>query len=143
MPPSRVREIFDRVVDLPGGERDGLLDRECAGDGALRESVVSLLAAHDGAGEFLAAPAISSDELRRGDDELPAGSRVGAYTIEKKLGEGGFDAQAIDVSRVWVAPMLAKSRVPNGIATKILVELPPAPPSSSRSALLAGVPRAA
>ncbi|MEM1177138.1 MAG: protein kinase [Acidobacteriota bacterium] len=50
---SDVKRIFNIVVDLPEGERDGALRRECGGDVSLRGAVVSLLEALDESATFL------------------------------------------------------------------------------------------
>ena len=36
-------EVFNIALELPGGERAAYLDRECAGDAALRQRVEELL----------------------------------------------------------------------------------------------------
>ncbi|MEO1368976.1 MAG: hypothetical protein AAFX50_17505, partial [Acidobacteriota bacterium] len=60
-----VKRIFDHVADLPVGERDAALDRECGDDLALRSGVVGLLAALD---ESVALASTGADR--------PAGARV-------------------------------------------------------------------
>ena len=75
-PEAKAESLFVRALDLPpGGARDALVARECAGDPALHQEVQSLLRAHDEAGDFLA------------EDPAP---RLSGYTIEHKIGEGGL-----------------------------------------------------
>lgn len=76
---SRLRELFDRVRELPSGERDAVLERELATESELRRELDALLRAHDEASGFLA------------DRPAPAaGTVVGAYTLIEPIGEGGF-----------------------------------------------------
>lgn len=56
-PLSREEAIFNAAFELPPDQRAALLDRECAGDAALRAGVEALLRASDAAGaSFLDAP---------------------------------------------------------------------------------------
>src|SRR5689334_18040148 len=88
---QKVRAIFDQAVEQPPGERDAFIDRECGDDIALRSAVRELLTAHEQAGDFLADPTIRPEPIGAENiDPFPPGSRVGAYTIVKPLGEGGF-----------------------------------------------------
>ncbi|WP_415909903.1 protein kinase domain-containing protein [Oleiharenicola sp. Vm1] len=80
--PSREREIFERAGELPAAERAGFLAEACGADAALRQRLDALLAAADDAGGFLAAP---EDEAGEGP-----GTRIGAYRLAAKIGEGGF-----------------------------------------------------
>ena len=88
------RAIFDELADLPTGARPDELARRCGGDAELRALVERLLAQHDqGVGDFLEKPAIgaaaSGDAAADGfADDLP--TRIGAYTIVRKIGEGGM-----------------------------------------------------
>ncbi|MCC6652796.1 MAG: serine/threonine protein kinase, partial [Candidatus Eisenbacteria bacterium] len=76
---SRLRELFERVRELPSGERDAVLERELANESGLRRELDALLRAQDEASGFLA------------DRPAPAaGTVVGAYTLIEPIGEGGF-----------------------------------------------------
>jgi eukaryotic-like serine/threonine-protein kinase len=76
---SRLRELFERVRELPSGERDAVLERELANESQLRRELDALLHAHDEASGFLA-------------DRPPtaSGTVVGPYTLIEPIGEGGF-----------------------------------------------------
>ena len=50
------KDIFLEAAELDQARRGALLDERCGADAALREQVMSLLAAHDSAGAFLAEP---------------------------------------------------------------------------------------
>ncbi|HEU4564502.1 MAG TPA: serine/threonine-protein kinase [Gemmatimonadaceae bacterium] len=84
----RIEEIFDAVLDAPAPERDTLLDAACAGDAALRDEVLSLLAAHE-----VESPALE-EIVRRAAADLVDGAalaeRIGPYRLERELGRGGM-----------------------------------------------------
>jgi serine/threonine protein kinase len=101
MPPepdaTRVVTVFESAVDLPPEERARFLDRECAGDAALRAEVESLLA------HLREAPSSGSGEAsRRGSREdarphvpaqappMPCGTLLGRYVVLERLGAGGM-----------------------------------------------------
>jgi serine/threonine protein kinase/tetratricopeptide (TPR) repeat protein len=76
---SRMRELFERVRDLPSDERGPVLEAELPDDPVLRAEVQALLESNDAAAGFLA--------------ERPApgaGSMVGPYRLIEPIGEGGF-----------------------------------------------------
>jgi serine/threonine protein kinase len=71
-------------------ERAAYLDRACAGDRALRQSIESLLKANEGAGGFLSRPAPA---LRARPDQPireGPGTIVGSYKLLEAIGEGGM-----------------------------------------------------
>ncbi|HUN80413.1 MAG TPA: serine/threonine-protein kinase [Phycisphaerae bacterium] len=87
---SEARVLFDELVELPLPQRGRSLREKCASDPELRGLVERLLQQHDkGLGEFLERPYVdASAEVAAVDEELP--SRIGAYEIVRKLGEGGM-----------------------------------------------------
>jgi len=100
-PPSKPPEqdLFERVVDLPSGERAGALDRLCEGDTTLHSRVCALLVALDSATGFLDAEGSGAATLADhaidlpGPDAVPGervGDRIGPYSLLSVLGEGGF-----------------------------------------------------
>jgi WD40 repeat protein len=94
--------LFHLALAKPADERAAFLDRECAGDPALRRHVEALLQAHEHPGSFLANPAvgpISTAHPETGDnaaatpgpaDPVGPGCRIGPYKLMQKIGEGGM-----------------------------------------------------
>src|SRR6188768_2624893 len=112
---DRLIEVFNEAKTRPAGaERDGFLAEACGDDAELKEQVLSLLQAHDGAGEFLKSqPALSPEieaELARLKPE-EAGERIGPYKLREQMGEGGFGV-------VWVAEQ--QEPVRRTVALKII-----------------------
>jgi serine/threonine protein kinase/tetratricopeptide (TPR) repeat protein len=97
--PQQVQAVFLQAVEVPPAERGALLDRACAGDGALRQCVESLLLAHDQPGSFLGHPADalvntrgenSSDAAANEDPAGRPGTVIGPYKLLEPIGEGGM-----------------------------------------------------
>src|SRR5438067_737529 len=90
----RANDLFLKAAEMcsPDGRRE-FLERECAGDPALRAEVEALLEANDRAGGFLEAPAPAAHLVAT--VEAPAvaerpGTTIGPYKLLEQIGEGGF-----------------------------------------------------
>ena len=102
-----LRRLFDLVITLPAAERGAALDRECGGDTGLKQRVEAMITATQ---EDKAESSPTTD-ARYGADEdatlhisdaLPVtsgadgtvregpGTKIGPYTLLRKIGEGGF-----------------------------------------------------
>ena len=81
---DRANQLFSDALELPAGERGAFVQRECAGDTNLCESVLKLLARFETLGSFLEAPAGGHSELSPGD------LLDGRFRILETLGRGGM-----------------------------------------------------
>ena len=79
---SRIKELFQAVVDRSPSEREAFLEDACGSDHGLRQQVESLLTAHVAAGDFAEKPAM--DVLT----ESPGGA--GVYQLQSLIGAGGM-----------------------------------------------------
>ena len=93
----RIGALFDRIVELPEGERDAALDTACADDPTLREEITALLR-RDAAGGIdavlLDAPARVAanwiDEAERSGIACGGDRCIGPWRILRELGRGGM-----------------------------------------------------
>jgi serine/threonine protein kinase len=79
---QRTLRLFENALALEGAERTAFLERECAGDAALRAEVQALLDADAAAGDFLAQPLAASHGR--------SGERLGVYRLTRLIGNGGM-----------------------------------------------------
>src|SRR5437762_12703426 len=85
------RDLFIAALKIPAlAERFAWLDRECAGDAALRLRLDVLLQAFDKAGSLLENPVVAvGPTIDEPITERP-GTIVGPYKLLEQIGEGGF-----------------------------------------------------
>ena len=95
---SAVKQLFDQALALPIPEREAYVRAQAVNDAVCRE-VLSLLAFEqpddpDGGDSFTAGPKVSAFASPPGGgahgEVLPAGSRLGAWTVVAPLGVGGM-----------------------------------------------------
>jgi non-specific serine/threonine protein kinase/serine/threonine-protein kinase len=105
---SRIDAIFAeaRAITNPA-QRAEYLDKACAGDAVLRAEVESLLAADQGAADFMKLEVPPTAVLSGAN----AGDRIGRYKLLEKIGEGGF-------GEVWMAEQ--EEPVRRRVALKII-----------------------
>src|SRR5688500_9814678 len=87
---DRLESLYSEVSRLPVGDRRAFLDRECAHYSDLRRELEELLACSDPAADFF-------DRFRNAMGDAPAehadalaGTLVGRYRLESRLGAGGM-----------------------------------------------------
>jgi len=89
---QKVEEVLQAALDVPETRRPALLAEVCFGEPELHQEVLSLLAAHEEAGDFMEQPAIEQDAhvLLRHDAQEFIGLEIGPYRVMKRLGGGGM-----------------------------------------------------
>jgi serine/threonine protein kinase len=93
----RVTALFDELLDATDGERERVLARHVGDGAAVVAEVRTLLTAHHAADGRFDRPVLtrltsSQVEALAPPDRLLRAGRVGAFTIVRKIGEGGMGA---------------------------------------------------
>ena len=89
----RVDTIFDAALDIPTEEHTAFIERECAGDEALRVEVLELVRAYHRSESVLESPAARLaapllDAAVGADGPVPA--RIGSFRVVREIGSGGM-----------------------------------------------------
>ena len=117
-----LRGLFEGALGRPKHQRAAFLADHTKGDAALRREVESLLAAHEGAGEFLSTPALGPrpeppgqpNRSHSGPTRLTPGTSLGAFTILEPLGAGGmgevYRARDVRLDRLVAIKVLSSER---------------------------------
>jgi serine/threonine protein kinase len=89
---QQIETVLQVALDLPPNDRASYLESACNGDEELLTETVSLIAAHEEAGNFIEMPAISQDApvLAAELPDMNIGREIGAYRIVERLGSGGM-----------------------------------------------------
>src|SRR5262245_11709672 len=85
----RAREVFERALELPSGERLAYVATACDSHGEMRGEVERMLASHRAAPDFLATPAAVVLSETRAPQSLE-GQRIGPYLLSSRIGAGGM-----------------------------------------------------
>jgi eukaryotic-like serine/threonine-protein kinase len=88
----RIKNLFQRVIELPASDQSAFLERECPDDDDLKSLVVQMIEADRLAESFLENPPTVLSRVGGSVfiSEERIGTTVGGYTITGKLGEGGM-----------------------------------------------------
>ena len=90
MSEERAKSIFFDLLDIPPAEHDRYIDRVCRDDGALGERVHALIHAHISADSFMGDVDKPHTLGAPEPEAMPVPERIGAYEVERSIGEGGF-----------------------------------------------------
>ncbi len=86
---NQVKDLLHAALEVAPHKRPNFVAERSAGDEDLRKEVLSLLASHEDAGDFLEEPAV---EIKPKPQDDLVGTRVGAYELVRELGRGGMGA---------------------------------------------------
>ena len=88
---KRVEALLDAALDLDPAERPSFLEGECSDDPSLVREVLSILASGEAGGSILERRAVDvAGPMVEETMPSPIPERVGAYRIERVIGEGGM-----------------------------------------------------
>ena len=89
---DRAAGILDGALELGINRRPDYLREACGDDASLRDEVEAMLAAHEEAGDFLAAPTHLGQGATPAPPSEQPGTIIGRYKLLELIGEGGFGA---------------------------------------------------
>jgi len=97
---KRVDDLLQAVLQLPAGQQEEFLRRQCDGDSELLEEVQSLLSSHREAGSFLQSPGLRVADVAAqlptlgaspsGSSASITGQAISHYRVLGRLGSGGM-----------------------------------------------------
>src|SRR5262245_37701564 len=122
---SREEALFSLALTKPAAERAAWLDRECAGDSALRARLEALLAAHDQRDSLPKPPERARATIELELPDAPAddavGQTIGRYKLLEKIGEGGCGVVYVAEQTEPVRRRVALKVIKLGMDTKAVV----------------------
>jgi eukaryotic-like serine/threonine-protein kinase len=88
----RIDTVFDAAVDLPPDAQAAYVERECAGDAALRGEVLELLRAYHRSDSVLESPAAALAAPLLGGAAIVGAvpAQIGAFRVVREIGRGGM-----------------------------------------------------
>src|SRR5262245_58520611 len=115
---DRLIEIFNEAKSRPAGaERERLIAEACQDSPHLKEQVLSLLQAHEGAGDFLKNTLVTPTALIT---EKP-GAKIGRYKLLQQISEGGCGVVYMAEQAEPVRRRIALKVIKLGMDTKQVV----------------------
>ena len=118
---DQIQELFERACDLPSHERTAYLDSAVGRDSETRKEIESLLAAHDGAGQFLGEPTADFVDPDSAPLCVETGDVIDRYKILERIGEGGFGVVYMAQQLTPVKRKVALKIIKLGMDTKQVV----------------------
>src|SRR5437762_6983777 len=86
----RRESLFHDALEKAADERASFLDGACSSDHAMRREIESLLQHENLARHFLESDGSGAPTATAPGDPVPAGERIGPYTVMEPLGAGGM-----------------------------------------------------
>src|SRR5215471_807320 len=89
---TKVKELFEAVLDCAPEERSAFLGQACAGDDLLRGEVESLLSSYGHESDFMETPAaaLAAQSLAKEESAALVGQEISHYQIVREIGRGGM-----------------------------------------------------
>src|SRR5436190_13010002 len=127
-PQEREAALFALALEKPAAERAALLEVVCGTDGALRQRLEALLAAHDrpdglwgsDAGKTTAQPTVKIEGAEEPAGEA-VGQMLGRYKLLERVGEGGCGVVYVAEQTEPVRRRVALKVIKLGMDTKQVV----------------------
>lgn len=125
-PHDREGNLLNAALELPAAERAAFLDRECAGQAALRGRLERLLRAHGQAATFFESASLNN----RAAAFLPTklvpvtkeiGRCIGRYELLERLGEGGWGTVYVAEQTEPVRRRVALKVIKPGMDSKAVI----------------------
>jgi serine/threonine protein kinase len=121
----RPSEIFEKLSVLSGNELESELLRLCGHDSTLLGDVLSLLQAHQQAGQFLNhsagdGPQFAETMIHNSAIERP-GTKIGPYKLLEQIGEGGFGTVYMAQQDAPIRRRVALKIIKPGMDTKQVI----------------------
>src|SRR6185503_687705 len=127
-PQEREAALFALALEKPVAERAAFLQAVCGADGALRQRLETLLAAHDQPDELLgdaaSKPTVKATMKIEFAEEPPdeaVGQTLGRYKLLKRVGEGGCGVVYVAEQTEPVRRRVALKVIKLGMDTKQVV----------------------
>jgi serine/threonine protein kinase/Leucine-rich repeat (LRR) protein len=122
--PSALESIFFAALEKQSGaERNAFLDRACAGNGALKDQIVRMLAAQAQSSGFLDKPVLCDDGTLYHQSHLSEapGTVIGPYKLLQQIGEGGFGVVYMAQQEKPVVRRVALKVIKAGMDTRAVI----------------------